>query len=111
MAKRKLLAGVLTSALFLGCLAPAGMVMAAETEVETVLNLEKEAQTVSEDAEVKADGVEDENGFVIDENGVLTDYKGSGCSKLGKITIKSTTLKNVEKNALKGNKSNAKYIL
>ena len=52
--------------------------MAAETEVETVLNLEKEAQTVSEDAEVKADGVEDENGFVIDENGVLTDYKGSG---------------------------------
>ncbi len=43
MAKRKLLAGVLTSALFLGCLAPAGMVMAAETEVETVLNLEKEA--------------------------------------------------------------------
>lgn len=48
---------------------------------------------------------------MIDENGVLTDYKGSGCSKLGKITIKSTTLKNVEKNALKGNKSNAKYIL
>ena len=69
MAKGKLLAGLLVSALFLGCLSPAGTMMAAETGTETKIETEAETEVQKEDTDESLKAAEaDENGFVI--NGI-----------------------------------------
>ena len=85
MRRKKLLAGVLTTALLVGSISPAG-VMGAEVQgdvqTQQVVMIEEtgrqgdEEEAVTAEEEVKS-AEADENGFVI-ENGVLTKYTGDG---------------------------------
>ena len=84
MRRKKLLAGVLTTALLVGSISPAG-VMGAEVQgdvqTQQVVMIEEtgrqgdEEEAVTAEEEVKS-AEADENGFVI-ENGVLTKYPKS----------------------------------
>ena len=83
MRRKKLLAGVLTAALLVGSISPAG-VMGAEVpeqlEMEQLMMFD-ETELQKEEEEAVTAGA-DVNGFVI-EDGVLTDYVGEG----GDVTI------------------------
>ena len=89
MRRKKLLAGVLTTALLVGSISPAGVMGAEVPEgfpveqlmIEEVERQEPEDEVATAEADVK-NAEPDRDGFVI-ENGVLTKYTGDG----GDVTI------------------------
>ena len=89
MRRKKLLAGVLTTALLVGSISPAGVMGAGVPEgfpaeqlmIEETGRQGDEEEAVTAEEEVKS-AEADENEFVI-ENGVLTKYTGAG----GDVTI------------------------